>query len=204
MAQRTAASRLAAGTPSGIDSFADDHAPLTSRLLAYVLDSIVLFGVTMLFAAASFFNIFFRSDSGRGNPSDAAYWDSVIILLATVPCWLLLNLILTWRRGQTIGQYVLGLRVQTEEGYDAGLGRLLVYWLALHPLLFHPLTAGFWLLLAYTSFVLSQADALTIAGLAVAFLCLVGPLVSTLFLLSDPRRRAIHDRVAAIRVVRLE
>lgn len=204
MAERLAVSRLASAPAEASFAGDEDRAGVGTRLLAYVLDSIVLFAFTMLFAAAAFLNIFLRSDSGREDPSDAAIWASVAILMATVPAWLLLNLLLSVRRKQTIGQYVLGLGVFNENGRPAGAPRLIVYWLGLHPLLFHPLLAGFWFLLAYASVSLSQSELAFVGSLAVGLVCLVAPLANFVFLLIDPQRRAIHDRLAGLKVVSLD
>jgi uncharacterized RDD family membrane protein YckC len=179
-------------------------APFGTRLLAYLLDSVVLFGFTMLFASVAFINIFLRSESGRTRASDEVIWDSVILLVLTVPAWLLVSLLLTWRRGQTVGQYVAGLRLAREDGADPGIGQLALYWLALHPLLFHPLLGGFWLLMAVVALSLQQHDAVLVLSLGIAILCLLAPIASLVFAMLDPERRAIHDRIAGIRVVRLE
>jgi uncharacterized RDD family membrane protein YckC len=203
MAERLGTARLAAQASARRPADDADHAGLGPRSLAYLLDSLILFAFTMLFALAAFLNIFLRSDSGRENPSDAEIWASVLILMLTVPCWFLLNVVLSAKRGQSLGQYVIGLQVVREEGRDAGFLRLLAYLLALHPLLFHPLLAGFWLLFAYVSISLSESTIVFLAALAMALLCLLGPLANLLVALSDPQRRGLHDRIAGTKVVRV-
>jgi len=211
MAERLAASGLAAnGRARANDalggrgvSMSNEQAGLRIRLLAYLLDSVVLFAFTMLFATASFLNIFLRSDYGEGHVSDGAGWTSVAILMAAIPAWLAANLALLSVRGQTVGQYVLGLGVVTEAGVPPRLGRLVLYWLALHPLLYHPVFSGFWLLFAFAALGLSENAFAVAASLAIALLCLLAPLGGLLFASLDPRRRAIHDRLAGIRVVHL-
>lgn len=201
------AERLAAGGAAqrkDVASLTDsDRASLGSRAFAYLLDSAVLFAFTMLFALASFLNIFLRSDSGRQDPSDAAIWHSVLILVLTVPAWLYVNLMLSRRRGQTIGQYVAGLRMVRDNGQPAGGLRLLCYWLLLHPVLFHPLLAVFWLLLAYTSLSLSESRLVVLLAVSIAILCLLSPFANFFFALSDPQRRTLHDRLAGMKLVRL-
>src|SRR5207249_11422924 len=128
--ERVAAGRIVASRRRVATSSRNARAGLGARVLAYLLDSLVLFAFTMVFATACFLQIFFRSDSGRENPSDAAIWLGVTILIAAVPCWLALNLVLGLRRGQTVGQYVLGLRVMKEDGGSPGPARLLLYELA--------------------------------------------------------------------------
>jgi uncharacterized RDD family membrane protein YckC len=183
---------------------APEHASLSSRGFAYLLDSLVLFAFTMVFVSGSFINIFFRSDNGRENPSDAAITDSVIILFATIPLWFLLNLVMGLKRGQSIGQYVVGLRLTRETGGSPGFFRLVLYWLALHPLLYHPLLAGFWFIFAFVSISLSESEVVFIGALALGFLSLVAPLASFVFALGDAQRRGLHDWIAGTKVVRIE
>jgi uncharacterized RDD family membrane protein YckC len=204
MAERVAASRLATSRRSPSTPDLALRAGLGVRAFSFLLDSLVLFAFTMLFATAAFLDIFFRSDSGKSNPSDAAIWTGVAILVAAVPCWLVFNLILGARRGQTVGQYVLGLRVVREDGRTPGIVRLLIYWLALHPVLFHPLLTLFWGLLAYVSLSLSGSPTLVLGGLFVALLCLAGPIVALITISGDGGRRGLHDRVAGVVVTKLE
>lgn len=198
MAERLAASamkvRTSASTPD------EGRAALGPRLLAYLLDSLVLFVFTILFVSIASLAIISSSDFGEQNPSDRAFSIFAIVLLATMPCWLLLNVLLIHKRGQTLGQYVLGLRLATEDGSEPTLGRLLLYWLALHPLLFHPLLAGFWIFIAFFSL---GNNGIVILSLGMALLSIVAPLASLLFALVDPEHRALHDRLAGLRVVHL-
>jgi uncharacterized RDD family membrane protein YckC len=181
-----------------------DSASLGQRLLAYLLDSIVLFAFSMLFATASFLYLFRQTDYGRGAVTDSVAWTSVVILMLAIPAWVVFNLLLAAKRGQTVGQYVLGLGVVTSEEGDPTARRLLTYWLALHPLLFHPFFAGLWVLFGFMSGLsLSQNEALLVLFLAVALLCVVAPLAGLLFALADPQHRAIHDRIAGVKVVRV-
>ena len=181
-----------------------EPASLGSRLLAYGLDSVFLFAFTMLFATASFLNIYVHSDSGRDNASDGTIWLSVYMLLLTVPAWFLFNLVLTSRRAHTVGQYVFGLRLETMDQPPLTAKRLAAYWLALHPLLFHPILAGFWLLFAWVAISLSESDLLFVLGLTLAFLSVLAPLAGLIFALLDRQHRAIHDRLAGVRVCRLD
>jgi uncharacterized RDD family membrane protein YckC len=170
MAERLAASRLAAASAPVRSLDDSDRASLPARSLAYVLDSIVLFGFTMLFAAVAGLNLFLRSNGGEDNITDADQWTTAGLLVLAMPAWLLLNLLLTAARGHTIGQYVMGLRIVREDGRRAGMIRLLAYWLSLHPLLFHPMFGGGWLLLAGLS-LLSDAAFILCGALAGAVVC---------------------------------
>ena len=179
---------------------ASGPAGLGSRLMAYALDSVFLFAFTMLFATVAFLNIYLGSDHGADNASDATIWRSVYMLLLTVPGWYLFNLALTSKRGQTVGQYVMGLRLASADGAPLTVKRLATYWLALHPLLFHPMLAGFWLLFAWVAISISENDLLLILGLALAILCLLAPLASLAFAAFDRQHRGVHDRLAGVRV----
>jgi uncharacterized RDD family membrane protein YckC len=194
----------AAAVPAVEAELASEPAGLGSRLVAYVLDSVFLFAFTMLFATASFLNIYLRSDSGRDNASDGTIWLSVYMLLLTVPAWFLFNVALTSRRGQTVGQYVMGLRLVAADKAPLTPKRLATYWLALHPLLFHPMLAGFWLLFAWVAISISENDLLLVLGLALAFMCVLAPLASLVFAALDRQHRGVHDRLAGVRVNRVD
>jgi uncharacterized RDD family membrane protein YckC len=203
MAQRAVrgfAARAAAGEAPAVP----DHASLSSRCLGYFLDSLVLFGFTMAFVTIAFLNIFLRSDSGKSDPTDATIWQSAVLLMLTVPAWFLFNIVFARKRGQSVGQFVVGLRPENARGDSPGLIRLLVYWLALHPLLFHPVLAAFWFLFAYVVLTLSESGPVVIALVAVGLASLLAPFASLLFALGDPQRRGIHDLIAGTRVVRIE
>lgn len=203
MAERLAAPGSAARAARREGTAAASEAVFGARVLAYLLDCVVLFGFIMLFATAAFLAIFIGTDYGEGDLNDATAWTGVAILLATLPAWLGLNLLLAWARGQTVGQYVLGLRAVTADGALPSGWRLLGYWLALHPLLYNPLFALLWLLFAYSALGLSENVFAVVAGLAMATLCLLAPLGGLIFALGDGQRRAIHDRLASMMVVRV-
>jgi uncharacterized RDD family membrane protein YckC len=209
MAERLAALGMQSASRSAEeDAPEDDSAAFGPRLLAYAVDSVVLFGFAMLFATLGGLFVLISSNGGEENPSDGAIWAMVLIIMATVPAWLALVFALTLRRGQTLGQYFLGLRVTGEDGAALSARRGLVYWLALHPLFYHPLFAATWALLAYVTVTLSSGFVAEISAvlfvlfLAIALLCLVAPFAGLAFALADPQRRAIHDRIAGARVVR--
>jgi uncharacterized RDD family membrane protein YckC len=199
MAERLVASgvrmRIRADVPEG------GVAGLGARAVAFVMDSIVLFAFTMLFLTLAGLVIFISSDFGEENPSDSAFTGLVLVLLATIPSWLLLNFLLVLKRGQTLGHYVMGLRVLTEESTPPNARRVLASWLMLHPLLFHPIFSGLWVLVG---FYLIDGGLLLLCCLALALLSLLAPVAALLFALIDPEHRALHDRLAGTKVVRLD
>ncbi len=205
MAEGTAASSAAVTRKSGaIVNEGTGGAGIRSRLFAYLIDSIVLAAFTLVSFIIAGTSLFLATDGGKGHISDRAEWTFVGILMASVPVWLVLNLGLGVRRGQTVGQFVVGLQVAKEDGERPGPLRLLLYWLALHPLFFHPVLAVSWALFAYLAVVLAGSTVLFIAAVAVVILCFVAPIITLLSLLPDRNRRALHDRIAGVTVVRLE
>lgn len=178
-----------------------DHAGAGGRIAAYLIDSAVLFCFSMLFMVAAFLVLFLDSDEGRSDISDSEARWIVMLLLAALPAWFLFSLAVSIRRGQTLGQYVMGLRIQNEDGSAPSPRRMLLYWLSLHPLIFHPIIAGCWLFLAFAH---SSDPTVVIPAVAVALLCFVVPLAGLVYMLADPQRRTIHDRLSGLRVQRLQ
>lgn len=181
----------------------DEQAALGRRSLAYLVDSVLLFGFCMAFGAAAFLVILVGSDTGRSNITDGQEWAFVGFLLAAFPVWYAFNVGLVTLRGFTVGQYVMGLRTVRESGEPVSPGKVALYWLALHPLLFHPLLALPWGLFATLGVTLAGSSLLFVLALAMVFLCLVTPLVNLLYAFLDPGHRGIHDRLARIRVVQI-
>jgi uncharacterized RDD family membrane protein YckC len=204
MAERVAGSSFAVNADVGsLHVPEDEKAGLGQRCLAYAVDSVLLFGFCMAFGAAAFLVIFLGSDTGRSNITDGEEWGFVALLLATFPAWLAFNVGLVSLRGYTVGQYIMGLRTVEESGAQVTPRRTLGYWLALHPLLYHPLLALSWGLFALVGVTIAGSGILFVVSLAMVFLCLVTPLASLIFVAIDPQRRGIHDRLARIKVVQL-
>jgi uncharacterized RDD family membrane protein YckC len=204
MAERVAASRLVA-SPSELETHdSERRAGIGPRFFSFFVDSIVLFAFTMAFATAAMLNILFHTDSGRTTLSDGTAWVSVAIVIATAPAWLLANLVLLARRGQTVGQYVAGLRVVRDDDGRPRMGQSLVYLLALHPLVFHPLLALSWCTLAFIAVSFFHSDTLLIGAIVIVVLSVLAPLVAIISISADGGRRAMHDRIAGLAVVRVE
>lgn len=201
MAERSAASRLAAARGAIADD-ASGAAGLGSRLFAYLLDSVVLFGFTMVFATVAGLTIFISSDGGENNPSDDAFTALVVIVLATMPAWLLFTVGMFLRRGQSVGHYLTGLEITRDDRGVVSNAQVVAYCLVLHPLVFHPIMALLWAYAAYQSVIHSSLVFLLVA-ISMAVLCILAPLASLLFAASDRGRRGIHDRIAGVRVVRV-
>jgi uncharacterized RDD family membrane protein YckC len=205
MAERLAAARIALESEAS-SGYADEseHAGAAPRVLAYLIDTAVLFCFAIVFLAAAFLVLFLDTDQGRREISDGEGWAVVAILLLALPAWFVAGLFWTARRSQTPGHFVAGLEIRTEDGAKPQLRRLAVYWLALHPLIFHPILAGSWLFLVWVLLAKTTSEVLVVFAFAMAALCFAVPLVSLVFMLADPQRRAIHDRLAGLRVQRLQ
>lgn len=186
------------------DDSADDAAEtagLGPRLLAYLIDSVVLLVFVMVFFIVAGLILLVSSDFGENNASDEAFLALVLVLLAAMPAWVLFTLAMFWWRGQSVGQYALGLEITREDGDRPDSGQVTAYALLLHPLVFHPILAGLWLYEVYQSVLVAESSILLVVGVAMAALCLLAPLASLAFAVSDRRRRGLHDRLAGIRLV---
>lgn len=208
MAEPLAASRLvtnpnAAAGASHVPQV-PDHAGIGPRIVAYLIDSVVLSAFFLVFVAISAVNIYVASDSGKNDPSDGEIWNSVIIALIAVPTWVAFGLLFDLKRGQSFGKYMTGLKVVGANGRPAGFSKHLVHWLALHPLLFHPVIAAFFALFTWASISFTENTVIYLAGLAATLLCFLAPIVNFVFALGDPQRRGVHDLIAGTKVVRVE
>jgi uncharacterized RDD family membrane protein YckC len=205
MAERLAAPRVAERLNAGAAGAGDrEEATLGLRVVAYAFDSAALFAVTMVFASISLLYLFLRTDFGETTSvPDSVTWTCVGLLMAAIPAWYAANVYLCKRQGQTVGQYLTGLSIANESGLPPGLFTLVVYFLGLHPLLFHPIIGVLWFTFAWTTISLTEDSLVFVAVLTLAILCIAAPIATLVFALSDPQRRGVHDRLAGLRVVRL-
>jgi uncharacterized RDD family membrane protein YckC len=125
------------------------------------------------------------------------------VLFAALPVWFVATWLFVSRKGATVGQYVMGLGILNAEDQAPRPKRVALYLVALHPLLFHPVIAVLWFLFAWLAVTLAENELLFTLCVALAFINLAGPFVNLGFILADPERRGIHDRLAGQRVVRL-
>jgi uncharacterized RDD family membrane protein YckC len=205
MAERLAAPRVAERLNAGAAGAGGrEEASVRLRLVAYLLDSVALFAFTMIFASIALLYLFLRTDLGETTSvPDGVTWACVGLLMAAIPVWYVANVYLCKRRAQTIGQYLTGLGIADESGRPPGLFTLIGYFLALHPLLFHPIIGVLWFAFAWTTISLAENSLVFVAVLSLVILCIAAPVANLVFALSDPQRRGIHDRLAGLRVVRL-
>ena len=175
------------------------YASFETRLVAFVLDVIVLFSVFLLFIAIAGLQLLLRSDFGDVDPPDAAYDLAAIILMAYlifVPAYFLV--LWAWR-GQTVGQMAMAIKVVQRDGRPVELARAAVRVGGLNflPLIF---VASLLALLATGT----SEDALVALIVVLIFVGLVLMAIQVLGFLMipfDQERRALHDRLADTLVV---
>jgi len=177
------------------------RARLETRLLAFLVDSVVLLSFTLVLLAVSGLQLLIASDFGEKDPPDSSFYAILAIVMAVIPLWLAFNVVLCRWRGQTVGKYVADIKVARTDGRPLGLWTSLVRLLLLHPLLFHPFLALLWVMTGAILTSLTVSAAVLVVTFALAFLSLAAPFLATGSVLLDGERRALHDRVAGTTVV---
>ena len=166
------------------------------RLLAYVLDCVILFvGLIGLQALLVPINPIVAMQRG-GEVFSAVQLQLWVFATATVPFVLYFGLTVSSRRQATLGMRVFGLRVETEKGGRAGVGQgllrsavLLLPFEINHTLMFH--------------FAQSGSDPPLAFWLGTGFVWLL-ILLYVISVVISPRGQSIHDRVARTVVVQAE
>lgn len=176
------------------------YARFETRLVAFVLDLIVLFSVLALFFAVAFLQILIRTGFGEKDTPDSAVW-AAAIMLATY-CFLFLPLyfvgLWVWR-GQTVGQVAMAIKVVRRDGRPMGLARAAV---RVGGLNFLPLVFGASLLALLATGLAEDALIAIIWVLIAAALALMAiQVLGFLMIPFDQQRQALHDRLADTIVV---
>ena len=180
-------------------------AHLNARISAYLADSVILLAFILLFAALGGLQVLLATNWGEGDPSDTAIVALIAIFSGgSLLSWTALNVALMRWRGQTTGKYVLGIKTVCEDGSSLTVGRVLLRWFALHPLLFHPflLVPSMSLALLTLDFLLSPLGLIT--AIALALLTVASLVVNLLAMSFDGKRRALYDRLAGTVVVHFD
>jgi len=169
--------------------------------VAFIFDTIILLAFLALFAMVAMFQLLARSSFGDADAPDSAYYAALGIIAGVVPFWLLFNVwLLSWR-GQTVGKYIVGIRIARSDGGRIGAPRAFARLLLLDPVLFHPLLAVPWALLVVYGTMLTQNTVVLVATATVLLLSIVAAPVALAAILADGRRRALHDRITGTLVV---
>lgn len=99
------------------------YASLEMRIVAAILDAIVLASFFLLFIAGGFMLLLSTSDFGKGDPPNWAFVSFLAIVLGTYPVFSALYFIVLWTwRGQTVGQMAMHIAVVARDGYRIGWG----------------------------------------------------------------------------------
>ncbi len=102
---------------------AQRYASFEMRLVAFLLDLIVLFSFLMLFMAAAGLQLLVSSDFGVEDPSDSALYAAAVILLAYLFPFLPLYFWGMWVwRGQTLGKITMAIKVVRRDRTPVGPG----------------------------------------------------------------------------------
>ena len=176
-------------------------AGLEARLVAFLFDSVILLAFTAVFATIALLQLLASSDFGNSDPPESSFYAAVAVIVAVIPFWLVFNVALELWRGQTVGKYIVGIKITRSDGDAIGWGRAFWRLLLLNPLLFHPLLIVPWALLAVYALSITVNVVVLIAIVALALLSLLAGPVALIAILADRQRRALHDRIAGTLVV---
>ena len=180
-------------------------ARLNARISAYLADSIILLAFILAFFVIGGAVLLFSSDLGSNDAPDAAFSAFLAILLGgPLLSWSAFNLALMRWRGQSLGMYIVGIKIVAEGGAPLATRTVLLRWFGLHPLLFHPFLLPIWALLALYSVSVTLSQIIFVITVALVLLCVVAPAASLLAMAVDPNRRALHDRLAGTLVVHID
>lgn len=103
------------------------YASFETRLVAFILDLIVLASFFALFVALALLQLLLRSDFGDDDPPDQAYYVAAIIVLAYFAAFVPLYFVGLWAwRGQTLGKMAVAIRVLRTDGRPTGVGAALL------------------------------------------------------------------------------
>jgi len=199
-AMKQAVAEHARGAPSPAATPA--VARLNARISAYLADSIILLAFILTFFVIGGAVLLFSSDLGSNDAPDAAFSAFLAVLLGgPLLSWSAFNLALMRWRGQSLGMYIVGIRIVAEGGAPLAARTVLLRWFGLHPLLFHPFLLPIWALLALYSVSVTLSQIIFVITVALVLLCIVAPAASLLTMIVDSNRRALHDRLAGTVVV---
>lgn len=176
-------------------------AGLEARLVAFIFDTVILVAFLALFGMIAMFQLLVRGNFGDSEPPDSAFYAAIAIVAAVIPFWLLFNVwLLSWR-GQTVGKYIVGIRIARSNGGRLGGFRAFFRMFLLNPLLFHPLLTVPWALLVIFGTMSTQNSIVLFTTASVLVLSLLATPVALATVLADGKRRALHDRIVDTLVV---
>jgi len=118
------------------------YAGLQLRIVAFLLDAMVMISAFMLFVAAGGLQTLLRSDFGNVDPPDSAFYVWAGFVLAFIPFAALYFAGLWSWRGQTVGMMAVHIKVASRDRRRLSFRRALARTLAF-PLSMLPLGLGF-------------------------------------------------------------
>ena len=176
-------------------------AGLQARLLAFIFDTVILVAFLALFGMIAMFQLLARGNFGDSEPPDSAFYAAIGIVAGVIPFWLLFNVwLLSWR-GQTVGKYIVGIRIARSDGGRLGGFRALFRMFLLNPLLFHPVLTVPWTLLVILGTQQTGNAVVLFTTATVLVLSVLATPVALATVLADRKRRALHDRIVDTLVV---
>lgn len=192
-------------TPASAAASRRPAARVSARCSAYLIDSLALLGFILVFFIIAGALLLSVSDLGKQDAPDSAYYAFISIFLGgCLIAWTVFNVAMLRWRGQTAGMFIIGIRSVGEDGAPLATGQTLLHWLALHPLLFHPLLLPVWGVGALLVVSVTLSAAVMAIAVALMLLCVLAPAASTLSMLLDAEHRTLPDRLARTIVVNLE
>ena len=108
------------------------YATLQLRIVAFLLDTIVMISAFMLFVAAGGLQTLLRSDFGNVDPPDSAFYIWLGFILAFIPFAALYFAGLWSWRGQTVGMMAVHIKVAARDRRRLSFRRALARTFALH------------------------------------------------------------------------
>jgi uncharacterized RDD family membrane protein YckC len=103
------------------------YASFETRLVAFILDLIVLASFFALFVGIALLQLLLRSDFADNDPPDQAYYVAAIIVLTYFAAFVPLYFVGLWAwRGQTLGKMAVAIRVLRTDGRPTGVGAALL------------------------------------------------------------------------------
>ena len=103
------------------------YASFETRLVAFILDLIVLASFFALFVAFALLQLLLRSDFGDDDPPDQAYYVAAVIVITYFAAFVPLYVVGLWAwRGQTLGKMAVAIRVLRTDGRPVGVGAALL------------------------------------------------------------------------------
>jgi uncharacterized RDD family membrane protein YckC len=190
------ANTAALGTAPARRSTAGRPARVWLRMIAYIVDWLVMVIVGSILVSIGGIQLYLASDRGTQNPPDGSVYAFLAISLLALPVWLVMTFAGWSMGGRSVGKLAAGLRIVDTRGGRPGslrgLVRLAVYVLENAPLVLAPAVLAIWLAAdsALPGWAVSVAAGLLLAAVAALFPALL-----------SSGGRPLHDLAAGTSVV---